>query len=334
MTNDMRILCITVMRNEASFILEWLAYHKTIGVTDFLIYSNDCDDGTDLLLDRLQDLGIVAHLDNPQSGKKTVQWKALNRARNHDLTKQADWILVSDVDEFLTIHVGDGKIADLFAARPDAAGFFIDWRMFGSSGIMAYEDKFIIEQFTRAAPESMLWPWRAVQFKSLYRNDPRYSKLGVHRPKVRDGLPMWEGWVHGSGVPVARLPCTIFPTMRPRYTLAQLNHYALGSVGNFLVKAARGKPNHSDDPINLFYWIDRNFNVTDDTRILRHLNTVRAQVSEWRKDPKIDQLHEQGVDWRKKKARSLLDQLFRVRHLIALEKSITNREKPNGVHTE
>ena len=105
-----------------------------------------------------------------------------------------------------------------------------------------------------------------------------------------------------------RLPCTIFPTMRPRYTLAQLNHYALGSVGNFLVKAARGKPNHSDDPINLSYWIDRNFNVTDDTRILRHLNTVRAQVSEWRKDPKIDQLHEQGVDWRKKKARSLLAQ--------------------------
>ena len=104
--------------------------------------------------------------------------------------------------------------------------------------------------------------------------------------------------------------------------------------------------------------------MTDDTRILRHLNTVRAQVSEWRKDPKIDQLHEQGVDWRKKKARSLLDQsdpfytmthtqqmgdtvtldfqeqrrlldqLFRVRHLIDLEKSITNREKPNGVHTE
>ena len=32
--------------------------------------------------------------------------------------------------------------------------------------------------------------------------------------------------------------------------------------------------------------------------------------------------------------RRLLDQLFRVRHLIALEKSITNREKPNGVHTE
>ena len=35
MTNDMPILCITVMRNEAPFILEWLAYHKTIGVTDF-----------------------------------------------------------------------------------------------------------------------------------------------------------------------------------------------------------------------------------------------------------------------------------------------------------
>ncbi len=76
----MRILCTTVMRNEAPFILEWLAYHRLIGVSDFLIYSNDCDDGTDVMLDHLQSMGLVTHLNNPRSGKKTVQWKALSRA--------------------------------------------------------------------------------------------------------------------------------------------------------------------------------------------------------------------------------------------------------------
>ena len=33
------------MRNEAPFILEWIAYHRAIGFDDFLIYSNDCSDG-------------------------------------------------------------------------------------------------------------------------------------------------------------------------------------------------------------------------------------------------------------------------------------------------
>lgn len=39
-------LMITSMRDEAPFIPEWIAYHRLIGFTDFLIYSNDCADGT------------------------------------------------------------------------------------------------------------------------------------------------------------------------------------------------------------------------------------------------------------------------------------------------
>jgi len=296
------------MRNEAPFILEWLAYHRTIGVTDFLIYSNDCEDGTDALLNRLEKLGVVVHYDNPRSGKKTVQWKALNRARNHTLTKQADWIMVSDVDEFLTIHTGAGHINDLIAACPDANGFAIDWRMFGSSGKTRFEDRLMMEQFVFAAPEVLLWPWRAVQFKSLYRNDPRYFRPGVHRPKPKKDVPLWQGWVNGSGEDIRNISGTVLPTTQPRYNLAQFNHYALGSIENFLVKANRGKPNHSDDPIDLGYWVDRNFNTVEDRRILRHRDAVKSQVDEWRKDPEIDHLHQQGVEWRKKRSQELLSQ--------------------------
>ena len=45
---------ITTMKNEGPFILEWLAYHRAIGVDDFLIYTNDCTDGTDTMLDLLE----------------------------------------------------------------------------------------------------------------------------------------------------------------------------------------------------------------------------------------------------------------------------------------
>ena len=40
-----RALIVTCMRDAGPFILEWLAHHKAIGFTDFLIYSNDLNGG-------------------------------------------------------------------------------------------------------------------------------------------------------------------------------------------------------------------------------------------------------------------------------------------------
>ncbi|MBL4556550.1 MAG: glycosyltransferase family 2 protein [Rhodobacteraceae bacterium] len=53
------------MRDEGPYVLEWLAWHKAIGVTDFVVFTNDCTDGTDALLDRLDAAGEVMHLPNP-----------------------------------------------------------------------------------------------------------------------------------------------------------------------------------------------------------------------------------------------------------------------------
>ena len=60
-----RAAIVTCMKNEGPFILEWLAYHRAIGFDDFLVYTNDCTDGTDTMLDALQARGIVQHRDNP-----------------------------------------------------------------------------------------------------------------------------------------------------------------------------------------------------------------------------------------------------------------------------
>ncbi|PUB12832.1 glycosyltransferase family 2 protein [Yoonia sediminilitoris] len=300
----MRVLAVTTMRNEAPFVLEWIAYHQHIGVTDFLIYSNDCDDGTDALLDRLTALGVVQHERNHSGGNKTVQWRALGKARRHPLTKKADWIYVTDVDEFLCIHEGAGRIADLLAARPDADGFAIPWRMFGNAGVQTFEDTPVLTQFTQAAPDALLWPWRAVQFKSLFRNAPRYHRLGVHRPKLKEGAKYGQ-WVDGNGNALPPTPGTLLPTLAPRYDLAQINHYALGAVESFLVKVARGKPNHTSDPIDLAYWSDRNLNAVTDERILRHQTAVTERVQALRQDAEIDRLHKAGVAWRKARIEAL-----------------------------
>lgn len=303
----MRVLAITTMRNEAPFVLEWIAYHHHIGVTDFLVYSNDCEDGTDALLDRLDALGVLTHERNRAGGKKTVQWRALSKARRHKLTKSADWIYVTDVDEFLCIHAGAGHLTDLMAACPAADGFALPWRMFGNNGVQAFEDRPILPQFTQAAPDQLLWPWRAVQFKSLYRNDPRYDRLGVHRPRVAEGQSPGH-WVDGNGNPMPAVPGTVLLQNTPRYGLAQINHYALGAMESFLVKVARGRPNHTSEPIDLAYWADRNLCAITDERILRHQSAVTEHLRELRKDAEVDRLHRAGVAWRKAKIAALLQE--------------------------
>ena len=197
----MKITAVTTQKNEGAFLLEWIAYHKIIGFTDIVILSNDCEDGIYEMLDHLSKSGEIIHLrnDGPYDDRG-IQFAALKRADRQKAVKEADWIMHLDIDEFLNIHVGDGKITDLIAALPDADAIALTWRMFGNNGIIEYKDRLITDQFARAAPKIMHWPWRAFMIKTLYRNNGNYGKLGVHRPKHPDSDRVKDAqWFSGSG---------------------------------------------------------------------------------------------------------------------------------------
>ncbi len=92
-----QITAVTCVKNEGPFLLEWIAFNRLIGVTDFLFYSNDCSDGTDRLLDCLASRGIVQHLENPAEGRN-YQMEELKDARRQSVVANADWVWVADVD--------------------------------------------------------------------------------------------------------------------------------------------------------------------------------------------------------------------------------------------
>ncbi|PKP84383.1 MAG: glycosyl transferase family 2 [Alphaproteobacteria bacterium HGW-Alphaproteobacteria-2] len=197
---------VTTMKNEGPFILEWLAYHRVIGVERFLVYTNDCSDGTDALLDLLQSHGVVEHRDNPfRSLGLPPQHGALQAAENEPVIQGAGWAICMDVDEFINIHVGAGRLTDLYAAVGDANLISLTWRLFGNADIDRFDPEFMIAQFTRCAPKVVRKPHQAWGFKTLFRNLRIYKKIGVHRPK---GLKpdLWEQirWVNGSGQPMPK----------------------------------------------------------------------------------------------------------------------------------
>ena len=299
----MRVLAILTLRNEGSFLLEWLAHHRAAGVTDFLVFSNDCNDGTDLMLDRLQAMGWLTHVRNDSHQEKGPQWQALKLAAHHPLIRVADWITVIDIDEFINIHAGDRTLPALFAALPDADAVTLTWRMFGNAGIVSLTDTPVTTTFTRAADDPLDWPWRAVMFKTLYRNDGRFGQPGVHRPKGK--FNQMQRWFDGAGRPLPGGPQRIFSDLgKPNHRLVQLNHYALGSMEGYLVKADRGRANRDASAFDLGYWVDRNLCHVEDRSILSM--DSRALRDELRADPVLGPLHDAAFRWRKARFRDLM----------------------------
>src|SRR5579864_641120 len=59
-----------IVKNEHDYLLEWIAYHRVVGVEHFLIYNNsDDDDGTTALLGKLQRAGAVEVVQWPDKPK-------------------------------------------------------------------------------------------------------------------------------------------------------------------------------------------------------------------------------------------------------------------------
>ena len=191
----MRFLAILTVRNEASFLLEWLAHHRACGFTDFLVFSNDCDDGTDLMLDRLQAMGWLTHVRNPGPHKQGPQWAALKAADRHPLKAAADWVLFLDIDEFVNIHTGSRTLPDLLTALPAATAITLTWRMFGNAGVISYRDTPVTETFVRAAPAVLQWPWQAVQFKTLFATTAAMASLGC----IARANPTRRVWRRSTG---------------------------------------------------------------------------------------------------------------------------------------
>ncbi len=261
----MRALAILGVKNEGAFLLEWLAHHRATGFSDFLVFSNDCSDGTDLMLDRLQALGWLSHVRNDGPHPQGPQWALLKAADQHPALKAADWLMYLDIDEFVNIHAGNRSLTALLAALPEATAITLTWRLFGNAGVIGIEDRPVTETFLRAAPASFAWPWRAQMFKTLFRNDGSFRKLGVHRPRSPDPAHVAaQSWFDGSGRALAP-PRRLFSDFsRDNYRLVQLNHYALGSMQNYLVKADRGRANREASAFDMSYWVERNFAEVED----------------------------------------------------------------------
>jgi FkbM family methyltransferase len=293
-----RVLVPTCMKDEGPFILEWIAWHRAIGVTDFVVYTNHCSDGTDRILDRLDAMGIVTHLENPAiaAGSTRYQPEALEHVTTLPVFEEADFVISMDVDEFINVRVGKGRLRDLFIA----AGQFDVLSMFemnhGANGKQQYERGWVKDLFPKHQSDRPGKRKAIRGVKSIVHRGPAIGQIRNHRPDL--ALPLEEAvWLDGSGRPLTTLAedrelngadC------RGGYNLVSLDHYPLRSLASYLVKMFRGDVVIEGKQVSQRYWRTRNDNYMLSSTFGRADVAARAEYARLMQDAELARLHEEA----------------------------------------
>ncbi|MCX5614376.1 glycosyltransferase family 2 protein [Bombella saccharophila] len=130
-----KVCLLSTVRNEGIYLLEWIAYHRNMGVEHFFIYSNDNDDQSDILLKTLHDEGIITYIDNKVSLGDSAQLKAYGHALNilPDILDY-EWSFILDGDEFITLSPMFDKVQDYLRGmeRWDTDAIALNWQFISS----------------------------------------------------------------------------------------------------------------------------------------------------------------------------------------------------------
>lgn len=298
-----RIALVSCMRNEGLFVLEWLAYHQSLGFDHVVVVSNDCTDGSDALLDALAAAGQLTHLRQtvpagtpPQdSGMALV----LDWARAQDVT----WLLHIDSDEFLNITAGAGHLPDLMANAGQADVIAIPWQLFGDAGVTEWTPGMaVLPSFTRAeaAPEPRVTKskclFRAASFGAATDHNPRMPLVASPVVVNPDGAPLNAASLYQDRSARFR-PHDLAATN----STARINHYAVKSRDLFMMKNDRGdgqgKTDHTKYHLGSNWHRSANKNDVEDRAILRHWPATQARMAALRQDPAIAAAEQACFDW-------------------------------------
>ena len=300
---DGKTVLISSFRNEAPFVLEFVAHHKVLGFDHIAIASNDSTDGTTEILDALDAMGVIRHVPcvpPPNITPLNFAWAEIRRKVPID---DAEWLMIMDADELLNIHAGAGRLDDLIAAQqPDTDLVLVNWACFGTSG----HDRWVDE------PSSLRFTHRlrtlngAGLVKSLIRQPKRWKTLSSHHPFGFQGPgPVRIGFAGGVRVEDVAADAVAFGTYRnvkPQvgsFRIAQINHYATRTEDSFDLRRARGAgaalPGKANQRHNAEYFQRMSGGTFLDDTILRYTDAAAALMQDYRRNPRLNQAVEAGL---------------------------------------
>lgn len=272
---DRQLALVAIVKNESSYLLEWLAHYRTLGVRDFYIYDHENTGSESEFLRRLESASIINRIYWSVAEGVSPQISAYNDAVSR-LKSTYNFAAFFDIDEFLATKID--LLSWLKSLPSDVGGIAINQRVFGSSKFKHREPGLVTARFKLASTvEYGENRW----VKSILRLS-NVQMIGTpHRAVLHSGK-----YIHPNGRQAFPDKPFIEVAELIDYSYFQLNHYILKSEEEFLEKKSRGGVSGSTEltrssryDSNYFTGRDSMINEVEDTTLADRESILKSEIS-------------------------------------------------------
>jgi len=246
----MSLCLVAIFKNESTIMDEWIQHYIKQGVDHFFLVDNGSNDNYQDILNKYSN--ITLNIDStPNLQVEHYNNYCLNKS------KEYEWVVVCDLDEFIYARKGFKTIKDFLAKlHPGISQVFIPWKIFGSSGYNTMDHKHpesVIKHFTKRINYDKDSNFQGV----IFENNEKYSltkcivrtkylnKIGMHSSDTSTNSH-WVGPDQNKTIHSNNAFYKIDESILANSYL-HLNHYAIQSYDWFMrVKATRGDASSMD----------------------------------------------------------------------------------------
>lgn len=237
MAKQLSTAIVAIFKDEAPYILEWIAFHISIGIDFFYIADNESSDGTTALLEALEKMKLIKHIRFRTPKDSPPQLPAYEKIMSEHREKH-DWFAFIDADEFI-MPQSDLSFDDWLvkiSANSDIGAVGLNWAVYGSSGELNYRDGLVLDRFQSRGEKTITLN---KHFKSLVRSKAFASTAGnPHSFKLKEGYH----FAHTDSRPIKNLvPDVDGLSKGVCWDFFRLNHYVVKSYEEFTNKKNRGR---------------------------------------------------------------------------------------------
>ena len=256
-----------IVKNEGPYILEWIEYHKLMGVDKFYIYDNESTDDIETILSSYIKSGEVTYRYYPGKLRQLEAYK--DAVQNYRF--ESKYMAFFDIDEFLMPV--DGKtcalnvIEDLFNKHKNVGAVAVNWLHYGSANHKQKPEGFVIENYLYRAEDSFD---RNRLVKTICNPRRVVFFVNPHHPILDDKYDI----INENGTIVTSQFCD-----ENSCQLLCLNHYFCKSREEALIKMQRGKIS-DNKKLDWSTFEDRDRNEVYDPKMLEFSEKLRKMMYE------------------------------------------------------
>lgn len=220
-----KMIVVSIMKNEAPYIKEWIKYYLSIGVEYFYIYNNNSSDSTEEILNSFSEVTCINY---PGELRQLDAYNdALNRFKNI-----AQYITVVDADEFIfcpnEFKFNLYQFVEKYLSHKEVAGLGIHWLIFGSSHLMTQPEGLVTENYVYRSKTNF---YKNKHVKTIINPRKILGYTNAHLP-----IPLPGYKIVNENYKIIDSPASDSVTVNK----IRINHYFTKSKEEFMKKRNRG----------------------------------------------------------------------------------------------